>query len=355
MRRAGTIIGSLILLAAIGVGGWWAIDRFAEDEETPEADDEVELVAVPVVRTDLVDRETLDGTLRYGDPGQLVTRLPGTITMLPDVGDVLARGDTAFEIDGEPVVVMFGRRPAWRTLADGIDDGPDVVQLEANLILLGYGDEDFDADEEFTDVTADLVSEWQADLEVDDDGVVDLGRVVFLPTAVRVADLVLDVGGVVAAGSPVLQTSSTQRQVQVWLDADRQDLLDIGDRVDVELPDERRTTGTVAEVGDVVTTLGTGPEARRVIEVTIRLDDASVVGDLNEAPVDVEVVSEEATDVLALPVDALLALAEGGYAVQVPDADGTSRFVAVDIGAFADGLVEVTGDIAEGDLVLVPR
>jgi hypothetical protein len=355
MRRAWTIVGSLVLLAAIGAGGWWAIDRFAEEEQPAETDAEVELVAVPVVRTDLVDRETLDGTLRYGGGGQIVTRLPGTITMLAEVGDVLARGDVAFEIDGEPVVVMFGERPAWRTLAEDIDDGADVVQLEANLILLGYADDGFDADEEYTDATADLVADWQSDLELEDTGIVELGRVVFLPSAVRVADLSVDLGAVVAAGTPVLLTSSTQREVRVWLDADRQELLEIGDRVGIELPDDTETAGVVADVGDVVTTLGTGPEARRVFEVTIRLDDTSAIGDLDEAPVDVEVVSEEATGVLAVPVDALLALAEGGYAVQVQDTDGTSRFVAVDIGEFADGLVAITGDVEEGDLVLVPR
>ena len=69
----------------------------------------------------------------------------------------------------------------------------------------------------------------------------------------------------------------------------------------------------------------------------------------------VSVVTSAATDVLAVPVDALLALAEGGYAVELVTGAGRSDLVAVELGAFADGWVEVTGDIAEGDEVEVPE
>ena len=70
---------------------------------------------------------------------------------------------------------------------------------------------------------------------------------------------------------------------------------------------------------------------------------------------DVEVTAELAEDVLSVPVSALLALVEGGYAIEVPDGDGT-RLIGVDTGMFADGLVEITGDgISEGLEVVVPR
>lgn len=362
MRRIFTVAGTLLLLVAIGIGGWWAIDRFSEEDVVEDTGEDVELVSVAVLRTDLVDRETLDGTLRYGDPGVIVSPGGGTITAVPAPGEVLRRGDVAFEVDGAPVVVMFGARPVWRPMAEGISDGDDVRQLEANLFLLGYtrepedeDDEDeFIVDREFDSVTADLVAEWQTDLELEDTGVVDLGRIVFLPQAVRIADVVVDVGTVIAPGTPILATSSVRQEVQLWLDADRQDLLDVDDTVGLELPNEATTTGTVVEISDVVTTIGVGPEARRVFEVTIRLSNREVAAGLDEAPVDIEVISEKATGVLAVPVDALLALAEGGYAVQV-ERDGTAQFVRVDIGKFADGLVAVAGDLDEGDRVLVPR
>ena len=99
-------------------------------------------------------------------------------------------------------------------------------------------------------------------------------------------------------------------------------------------------------------------ESRRVVEVRIDLADESLAAGIDEAPVDVDVASSTAEAVLAVPVEALLALAEGGYAVEVVASDGgegSTRLVAVEVGTFADGLVEVTGDVAPGDVVVVPR
>jgi hypothetical protein len=57
--------------------------------------------------------------------------------------------------------------------------------------------------------------------------------------------------------------------------------------------------------------------------------------------------------VLAVPVIALVALAGGGYGVWLRA--GTQRRLAgVTTGLFAETLVEVRGDVHEGDLVEVP-
>ncbi len=354
MRRLVGLLAIVALLVAAGIGGWWAIDRFADDAATDDPVEEVELVTVEIRRADILDTETLTGTLRFAEPGLLHTALAGTITDLPDAGDSLRRGDIAFEVNGAPVVIMWGDKPAWRPLAEGIDDGVDVRQLEINLVLGGYGDENISVDEEFAEETTTLVEEWQSDLGLADTGVVELGRVIFIPTEVRIADVLVDVGSTVGPGVPVLSTSASRQEVQLWLDADRQELLDVGDSVGLELPDDTETTGIVAEISDVVSTVVEGATTRRVFEVTIRLDDPTAAAGFDEAPVDVNVVSEEATDVLVVPVNALLALAEGGYAVELVAGDAT-RFVEVEIGKFADGIVAVTGDLSEGDRVLVPR
>ena len=58
-----------------------------------------------------------------------------------------------------------------------------------------------------------------------------------------------------------------------------------------------------------------------------------------------------------MPVNALLALSSGGYALEVVGADGSHRLVAVSTGLFddADGLVQVEGSsVAVGQRVVVP-
>ena len=84
--------------------------------------------------------------------------------------------------------------------------------------------------------------------------------------------------------------------------------------------------------------------------VVVELESASEVFD--EAPVKVLVEKDAARDVLAVPVAALVALAEGGYALERVGDGNTTALVGVELGAMVDGIVEVRGDIAEGDIVV---
>jgi len=61
--------------------------------------------------------------------------------------------------------------------------------------------------------------------------------------------------------------------------------------------------------------------------------------------------------VLAVPVEALLALSSGGYVLEVVGAGGAHHLVPVSLGLFddADGLVQVSGSgLAAGQRVVVP-
>lgn len=354
-------LGVVAVLAALGVGGFFAIDLLSEDEPTEqEAVDDTGLTTVEVIRTDLVERETLDGTLRYSNPGVVLAQAAGTVTALPEPGSIVERGDVLYEVDGRPVVLFFGDRPAWRTLTADSDDGPDVRQLEENLIVLGFDEGlELTVDDEFTSLTADLVEEWQDSLDVEPTGSVALGAIVYLPGPVRVGEMRVELGALVGVGVPIMEISDTAREVLVLLEADRQDLLAVGDIVTVELPDGSDVEAVVREVGSVVTSAGgeaTGGTGGGpgVVEVVIDLVDPADAGRLDRAPVEVEVVSEEALDVLAVPVEALIALAEGGYAVELQEGAAT-RLVGVEIGKFAGSLVEIIGEVDEGDLVLVPK
>jgi multidrug efflux pump subunit AcrA (membrane-fusion protein) len=89
------------------------------------------------------------------------------------------------------------------------------------------------------------------------------------------------------------------------------------------------------------------------LPVTLTLSDAPQLAD--GTPVNVNVKVAAADNVLAVPAEALLALAEGGYAVEVADSSGATHLVGVTVGVFADGMVEIEGDIEAGARVVVPE
>ena len=110
--------------------------------------------------------------------------------------------------------------------------------------------------------------------------------------------------------------------------------------------------GTVDSVATVATF---NQQGNAVFEVVISLNDPTAAAGLDEAPVDVEIVSDSVSGVTAVPVSALVALAEGGYAVEVQQSDGSTVLVAVEPGFYADGLVEVTEtQLQPGMTVVVP-
>ncbi len=66
---------------------------------------------------------------------------PAYITKLGvSTGKQVTNGRLLAEIDGEPLFVLKGAVPAWRTLSPG-ESGPDVAELQNALNLLGWYDE----------------------------------------------------------------------------------------------------------------------------------------------------------------------------------------------------------------------
>jgi hypothetical protein len=311
-----------------------------------------------VTRRDLEEREELDGTLGYGDARQVSLSAGGTITALPALGSVIDRGQMVVEVDGLAVPLLFGDRPLWRQLDAAAEDGVDIQQLEENLVALGFASSDTLAiDQDWSSATTEAVERWQESLGRDQTGVVAPGDAVVMPAAVRVSAHPSPVGA--PASGPVLEITGTTPVVSLDLDATKQALVKVDDAVEVVLPDGTTATGTISSVGSVAQAGqdadGDGSPDSSTIEVLVALDDTSAAGSLDQAPVTVRVVTDVAQDVLAVPVDALLALADDSYVVERVETDGTTSQVPVETGAFADGWVEVTGELAEGDEVVVPE
>jgi hypothetical protein len=339
--------GGLLLPAAVGGD--------PADAQDPGGEEAAATATAVVVRRDLVEREELDGTLGYGEARDLSFGGQGTVTALPAAGTVVDRGGQLGEVDGDPVPLLFGDRPMWRAIGEGADvtDGQDIAQLEANLIALGYGTvASLGPNETWSQATTTALEAWQDDLGIAETGRLEPGDVVFAPGPVRIAAHLADVGG--QAGGPALSATGLERLVDVDLDASRQGIVAVGQVVEVELPDGSVVGATVRSIASSVTPGDPMQGTSATVAVVVVLDDATAAAGLDQAPVEVRVVSVQAEGALAVPIEALLALAEGGYAVE--RADGS--LVGVELGADADGYVAVTPlggeDLEEGDELVVP-
>jgi hypothetical protein len=317
-----------------------------------------------VTRQSLSKNTQVNGVLGYAGSYTVLGQAAGTVTWLPELGQVIRQGQVLYQVDGAPVVLLYGGTPAYRPLAEGATGaamtGKDVAELNRDLVALGYVHKS-DVDSawgQFHWATKAGVEKLQKHLGVDQSGQLPLGDVVFLPTAARVTTLPAGLGA--PATGPVLRASSTARTVSVALDADLQSEVTAGNRVTITLPDGSTTPGTVTAVGKVATTPSNnsgGSEGGPTVPVTIQPTDATATGSWDQAPVQVAITDQTVANVLAVPVFALLARSGGGYAVEVANPDGTRQLVSVSPGLFDDaaGLVQVTGSgLSAGQHVVVP-
>ena len=181
-------------------------------------------------------------------------------------------------------------------------------------------------------------------------------------TPIITGSIINDLGSAVALNSPLYNISSVGIEVVFQVDATDQETVTLGKNVEIELPTDERVPTVITFIDQVVTQTQAGD----FIEVVLEVLNPEEVEAYDQAPVKVFLTTEVSENVLYVPVNALLALAEGGYALEVYAgvAEGSTfegesgvdtTYVAVEIGVFTDGFVEVIGNIQEGQLVVVPR
>jgi peptidoglycan hydrolase-like protein with peptidoglycan-binding domain len=353
------------VVAATGAGAWLWV-RNASTEPGPAAAGPV--ATATVERGRISATESFDGTLTRGRPftvigsgegsaeGSSEGSSGGTITRLAEQGESVERGDELYRVNEQPVTLLRGVLPMYRDLAPG-DSAIDVKQLEKNLAKLGYGG--FTVDDDYTSSTALAVRSWQVDIGAQATGVVSRADVVFLPERGQVDTLYVSVGDTLSPGSPILDVTGTDQVVSLEVDVDDRDEFEAGTKVTVLLPGGDEVSGTVSATAviDAATeesadgAAGGAIETEPIVQVEVAVNEKTpeeFVG----ASVDVIAAVEKRTDVLFVPVNALLALAEGGYGLEVVAGDGTTSIVPVETGLFGQGKVEVSGTgITEGTVV----
>jgi hypothetical protein len=357
-RRGGWVAaGITVVVAGAGVMSAWAAGAFSA-ASSPGAGGLGALApaTAAVVREDIAAVTPVAATLGYAGSWTVTGQGSGTLTLLPQPGQVIRQGQVLYRIgNGSPVVLLYGTVPDWRAMSEGTT-GADVSQLNHDLVALGdAGRADIVAAgwDYYSLGTAYGVQRLLEHVGVSFPlGSLSLGQVVFEPEAMRVARVTGRLGG--PESGPVLQTTSDRQVVVIQLDVSQESQVKAGDRVTVALPDGTTTPGVVSVVSPVATSASGQNGTVTTIPVTVKLTGPAAGGTLDQAPVTVNITTATARDALAVPVTALLAR-PGGYVVEVAGPGSTRRYVTVTPGIFDDnaGMVQVTGNLTLGERVVV--
>ncbi len=356
-RRRRVRVGALVVVIGIvaAIVAVVVANPFASTSNGPAGfvDNAAPTSLARVTQNTIRSQDPVQGTLGYAGSYSILNEASGAYTRLPSAGAVIRPGQPLYWVDGKPVVLLAGHTPAYRALSEGLT-GSDVQQLNADLVALGYAtmSEIDPSSDYFSAETAYAVERLQDHFDLTETGSLALGSVVFEPGAMRLTTVTPTLGSRAGAGSPFAQATSTMREVTVSLDAAQQSEVKAGDRAAITLPDNSVIPGVITSVGKVASG-GSSP----TVTVDVRPLDPRATGHLDQAPVTVSITTETARNVLIVPVDSLLALASGGYAVEVVGAHGVHSLVGVSLGLFddADGLVQVTGSgLSAGQRVVVP-
>jgi hypothetical protein len=345
-----------------------------------------------VTRNDISTARTLPGTLGYGPARTITGSRGGVITWLPSGGTTISRGHRVYSVDDQPVRLFYGRIPLYRDLRTKGTVGRDVRVVYDNLRALGYAvgaqpspgtvvnqaveyspapaappdpsatatqaTPNADAPAEPADtatrtrmvrrkiradeaiLTATLIKAiavWQDDLDLPAAGRLAVGSVLVLPAAIRVVALSAQVGD--PATGELLSITSTSKVITVQADESQAAAVENGDRVTVALSDGATTPARVTAVSTALQTPDGGNASAPKLAITLVLDQPSRLRKVDSADLQVSFAAETHRHVLTVPISALLALQEGGYALQTP----AGALIAVRTGIFANGRVEVSG------------
>jgi peptidoglycan hydrolase-like protein with peptidoglycan-binding domain len=333
------VAGVLGVVVAAGV----ALSHRPSDTAAPAA---AAVTTVRLERRDLSTTTTLPGTIGYGAAHPLTGHLNATVTWLPAVGATIKRGQQLYRADDRPVPLFYGSLPLYRPVTGSNLVGRDVRIIADNLKALGYSIgrqpapgthigkvEIRDGDGVLTTTLAGAIKRWQADVGLPVTGQVAVGDIEVQAGSVRVDSVAVQPGS--PADTALLSVTSTRKVITVPAELEASAAIERGDTVTAVLPDGRTAKAHVTAVGRDLATAETGSPK---LTVTVTVDDATTIARLDSADVKVNFAGRTVKGVLAAPIEALVALTEGGYAVQ-----GPSGLVAVQTGMFADGWVQITG------------
>lgn len=400
--------GLAVCLVAIGAGAATLVAHGSGTRVAPAKS--VPLGTATVQLGDLIETQRYGGRLSYPSRGSVHLSGPGTVTSLPHVGQVLTEGASVAGVDDQPIGVLFGASPLYRTLGlanttgaqlalkvaqanllaaqatlsqatqssrsghggsatgaegsatgvarvaqaqVGVDQardqllgaqrtleraqtpqrGPDVALVAGDMTALGYY-------RGFTDswsaALQDAVRQWQDHIGATPSGDINPADVLVVSGAARVTAVE---GGLGDAPSAVTISLSSPSRLATFR---------LQNGVPAALAPGRRVTlsaGGDAAAGRIrrVTT------SQQSATVQVKFDQSSRLARISSTRVSMSVRSADRRNVLTVPTQSLLALASGGYALQLPD----GRLLAVRTGIVQGGDIEVSGPGVHGGMRVV--
>jgi hypothetical protein len=364
-RKTWLLVGAAVLVAVTATGA--VEDLSSATQATGVSDNGYPTSTATISEGSLSSQISADGTLEYTTPGgssySVINQASGTFSKLPAAGDVFSRGQVLYRVSNDPVILLYGNTPVYRSLSEG-DRGPDVRELNENMVALGYAtSSEIEGDwSYFSAETKSALERLQYHLDEEETGSLTEGQAVFLAGQVRISTVNATLGTSARPSVAVMQATSTSQQVVVNLDASEQSEVKVGDHVQITLPDGQATPGVLSSIGTVLASSsangssGSGSSSSTTLPLYITLEHPQAAGDLDQAPVTVEITTAAVRHALSVPIDALLALSSG-YAVETVGADEVHKLVAVSLGTFDDaaGTVQVTGDVQAGEQIVVPN
>jgi len=192
------------------------------------------------------------------------------------------------------------------------------------------------------------IKAWQRDHNLPETGHLAPADVIVQAGAVRVASVSALPGD--SPDGDLMTVTATTKVISVPVDVGDANSVKRGDQVAVDLPDGSKKPGRVTAISTSTQAAdGADPNSAPKVDITVTLTGPGAASRIDSADVEVGFLSETHKGVLAVPVGALLALSEGGYAVQVSGAG----LIPVKTGLIADGMAEVSGSGLRAGLTVV--
>ncbi len=335
LRAAAAVIAVALIVAGVTL----AVRDRRPAAPAPQADPTI--TTIEVRKMDLTDERTVAGTLGFGPARVVKGAGQGVITKLPAVGRKTSRGKELYRVDDQPVVVLYGDTPLFRPLDKPGLTGRDVLEVRQNLTALGYSARSMHPEVSDAGLLTAL-KRWRKDHDLPGPALTPAGAVV-LSGPSRVSEVKAQVGDPVEG--PLLSVTATEAAVSVPMSPADAVTVHTGTKVTVITPSGASVPAKITSVGRAVAE-GDGGESAKV-DVTIT--PGKPISAYDAASVQVRITTLARKGVLAVPVGALVALAEGGYALQRPD----GSLIAAETGVFAGGMVQVSGPGVTDGLTVV--